>query len=416
MEPKDPPELPSLETFDETLVHRARNDLVFRTQASAIVTICVVVLAFSYILYGDVPHIALVVWASLTMSSYALRYVIYRNYHASTDEQKSLGHWQTLFTFSSALSGFLWGISIFVVFPENSLNHQMLQILLMVILSAATTVTHTAYKWAGVLFSVFCLVPAVIKLFLIDESGYSELAYFLVLFVLIMFSSAKYLSQIANRMFMLGYENEVLIRELKLTNGDLHHKNEQLEETKKDLSAANDSLHRLATTDALTNLTNRRKFEALVQVKWNRCLEQGVPISLVLINVDMFKQYNDFYGQRKGDSCLVLIAEALSQIPELNKQGDCIARYSGDEFAVLLINERKDAAIKTAERIRSDIEYLRISRAEMPHELSTWITVSVGVSTEENFDNGSYDNLLERVDGALIQAKRNGRNQIARSA
>lgn len=399
--------------IDESRIHRAKNDLIFRTQGTAILTICIVVVAFAYIVKKDVSLVPLVLWTSFTVFTYLVRYLIYRSYLRADEISKCSSHWETIFTSSSGLSGFAWGISVFAVFPASSLNHQMLQILLLVIISSATTVTHSAFRWAGVLFTLTCLIPATIKLFMLKADGYSQLGFFLLLFIFVMLSSAKYLSEIANRMFMLSYENNSLIAELQETNGTLQDKNQQLEETKRDLSAANDNLQKLATTDALTNLTNRRKFEALVQVKWQRCVEAKTPISLLLINIDMFKQYNDFYGQRKGDTCMVMISEMLSQMPEINRKSDCLARYSGDEFAVLLVDADAEYAGRVAEKIRADVEYLRISRAEMPHELSTWVTVSIGAATELNYTESSHDDLLTAVDKALYQAKRKGRNQVS---
>jgi diguanylate cyclase (GGDEF)-like protein len=400
------------ENIDEALIHRARNDLIFRTQGTAIFTICVVVLAFAYIIREDVASVPLSIWTFVCILTYLLRYLIYRSYIRAEDTAKSSSHWQTIFSSATGISGLCWGMSMFVTFPEDSINHQLLQILLLVIISAATTVTHSAYRWAGIAFSIASLLPAAIKLFMLQEDGYSQLGFFLLLFIFVMFSSAKYLNEIANRMFMLSYENSSLIQELKTTNSTLKDKNLQLEETKQELSAANDSLQKLATTDALTNLTNRRKFEALVQVKWQRCVESSTPISLMLVNIDMFKQYNDFYGQRKGDSCMVMLSDLLSSMPEVNRKGDCLARYSGDEFAVLLVDADANYAKSIAEKIRRDVELLRISRAEMPHELSPWVTVSIGVATEAEFSECSYDELLTKVDRALFEAKRRGRNTV----
>ena len=398
--------------LDKELIQRARNDLIFRTQGSAITVICMVIVCVAFLIRHDVNVVALPIWALATVATYLVRYLIYRRYQLAPEEDKQSESWQNAFTVSSAVSGIAWGLSVFVVFPESSLNHQMLLLLVMVFLSAATTVTHSAFRWAGISFTLFCLAPAVIKLLMLNQKGYSELGIFLFLFIVVMLASAKSLSEIANRMFMLSYENNVLISNLKDANAELVSKNDLLEETKKELSTANDSLQKLATTDALTNLTNRRKFEALVQVKWRRSMEKKTPISLLLANIDMFKQYNDFYGQRKGDTCMVQLSDLLQHTPELNRQGSCLARYSGDEFAVLLLDADAPYALRVAEKLRRDVEALRISRAEMPHELSPWVTVSVGVATESVFNDNSYEDLLQRTDRALHQAKRKGRNCV----
>ncbi len=398
--------------IDDPVITKSRNDLVFSSQGAALLVICAAILVFAYFISDIVNLPALGIWTSVAIASYFIRYLLCRYYLKASDERKSSNSWSRLFTLSSGFTGLIWGIGAFVVFPEDSINYQMLMILLMVILSAASTVTHSAFRWASVSFTLACLVPLAVRLFLIEQSGYTEIGFFLLLFIFVMLSSGAFLWRMSNRMFTLTHENAKLVADLQRSNGKLLLKNEQLSQAKQELSNANDTLQKLATTDGLTNLTNRRKFEALTQVKWLRSEEEKTPLSLLLVNIDMFKQYNDFYGQRRGDSCLVQISDYLSQLPEINRNGDCVARYGGDEFAILLMNSDIFYARQVAERLRSEVEMLRISRAEMPHESSPWVSVSIGVACETEFGNKTFNDLFEQADQSLARAKREGRNRV----
>ena len=401
-----------LQSVDEALVRKARNDLVYSGQGSAIAIICAVILFYAWSIREDVYWVSLVAWTTVCLASYLYRLALYRSYNRASDDIKSRPYWELSFTLASAVSGIVWGASAFLIFPEHTPNYQMLMILLMVILCAATTVTHVAYRWASLAFTTTCLIPLMAKMFLLGGAGFNQLGLFLLFYWFVLASSAKLLVGISNRMFELNRENNRLIVDLKYSNSELKNKNVLLEKAKVELGVANDRLQKVATTDALTNLTNRRKFEALLKVKWRRCSDSKTPISLLLVNIDMFRSFNDFYGQRKGDACLAQIAELLSRIPEINRSSDSVARYSGDEFAILLVDADYAYASHVAEMLRSEIERLRIPRSEIPGEPMSWLSVSIGVNTEHEYVDSSSEEIIANADKSLQRAKRSGRNSI----
>lgn len=179
------------------------------------------------------------------------------------------------------------------------------------------------------------------------------------------------------------------------------------------LASANAELSRLASTDGLTHLANRRRFDEALGQEWRRAAREETPLALLLLDVDRFKRFNDEYGHQAGDACLRAIAAAIGRPP--CRPGDLIARYGGEEFAVLLPGTDAAGAAEVAERVRSAVEALCRPHAGNA-ECGGIVTVSIGVgSVRPSLDAGAAgtDALLVAADLALYAAKRDGRNRVA---
>lgn len=164
----------------------------------------------------------------------------------------------------------------------------------------------------------------------------------------------------------------------------------------------------LSCQDSLTGVANRRQFDRVIEIEWLRCLREKSPLSLIILDIDHFKNYNDAYGHLAGDICLKKITTALVEI--IRRPSDLIARYGGEEFAIILPNTDETGAVKLAERLRAEIEKLNI-----PHKHSNVdrkVTISLGVSTVIPQLNSDVDNLIIKADQALYKAKEKGRNQV----
>jgi diguanylate cyclase (GGDEF)-like protein len=159
-------------------------------------------------------------------------------------------------------------------------------------------------------------------------------------------------------------------------------------------------------TDKLTGLANRRYFDEVLEVEWRRARRNATPITLILIDIDHFKPYNDFYGHLAGDECLQTIATTLSDV--VSRPADLVARYGGEEFVIILPNS-DSSAIAVAERCRAEVEELHI-----PHKLSPQgqsVTVSVGMSTHIPPIRSKPKDIIVAADRALYKAKEGGRNR-----
>jgi diguanylate cyclase (GGDEF)-like protein len=172
------------------------------------------------------------------------------------------------------------------------------------------------------------------------------------------------------------------------------------------LQAANQELARLAITDDLTQIANRRYFDECLVKEWNRLLRDQAPLSLVFCDVDDFKAYNDLYGHQAGDQCLYLVAQALATTAR--RSLDIVARYGGEEFALILPYTNAEGARQVVENIRTRLQGLGITHRAS--RVSSIVTASFGVSTVIPTSELSPISLLEAADQALYQAKENGRN------
>ena len=175
-----------------------------------------------------------------------------------------------------------------------------------------------------------------------------------------------------------------------------------------ELIAANERMVNLSHVDSLTGVSNRRNFDRVLADEWKRAERQQQPITLMMIDVDHFKQFNDMHGHVAGDHCLKVVAETLKL--QLKRPGDLLSRYGGEEFAVILPNTDERWNI-VAESCRKATENLALD--VKPGNPAVHVTISIGAAyTVPRFDE-SPRGLLERADRALYKAKENGRNQVA---
>ncbi|MDZ8183863.1 MAG: PleD family two-component system response regulator [Nostoc sp. ChiSLP02] len=177
------------------------------------------------------------------------------------------------------------------------------------------------------------------------------------------------------------------------------------------LEAVNLELQRLVTIDGLTEVANRRGFEEYLSQEWQRMKRDQRPLSLILCDVDFFKLYNDTYGHRAGDRCLIEIAQAIKDI--VKRPGDLVARYGGEEFAIILPNTDTKGATHVAEKICDAVRTLAI-----PHrnsQVSPYVTISAGFTTEIPQLNSDIEEIIAAADRALYQAKTAGRDRFVQN-
>ena len=174
-----------------------------------------------------------------------------------------------------------------------------------------------------------------------------------------------------------------------------------------ELMKANAALQALAVTDAMTHLANRRQFDKVLSDEWRRGLREHAPLSLLLLDADWFKSYNDTYGHPRGDSCLKQIAEATQDV--VSRPGDLVARIGGEEFAVILPNTPEEGAREVADQICAAVRHRNLPHNTNPLGI---VTISIGCATVVPRLGQHATVLMQRADEALYAAKNAGRNKV----
>ncbi|MDO9093197.1 MAG: diguanylate cyclase [Rubrivivax sp.] len=173
------------------------------------------------------------------------------------------------------------------------------------------------------------------------------------------------------------------------------------------LKAQADMLRQWVYVDGLTGVRNRRGFDEQLASEWGRAVREGSPLSVVMLDVDFFKRYNDHYGHQAGDACLRSVATFLRQA--VKRPGDLVARYGGEEFACLLPGTPLAGAMTFAQQLGAGVEALGLAHADSP--VGPAVTVSLGVCATSGNEPGSAEALLHAADGQLYRAKEAGRNR-----
>lgn len=179
----------------------------------------------------------------------------------------------------------------------------------------------------------------------------------------------------------------------------------------RELREARNKAEELSSTDALTKIANRRQFDERLEDEFSRALRLSKPVSVILMDVDLFKQYNDLYGHSAGDDCLAVIGSVLKRFAR--RPGDLAARYGGEEFTILLANTDARTAATIAEEVRVAVEATAIVHADS--DVAPVITASFGVATVVPSAEHTPRTLVEAADKALYRAKNGGRNRVESS-
>ena len=270
-------------------------------------------------------------------------------------------------------------------------------------------------RWYGLLWLVASCLSAIGFLYLkwtgfeLPPNTFSETAWNVYLLIAISagFISVTLLIYVMEAMkFSAFYDLDRVIHELEDEKRAYEKVSTQLSTALQELHHANEALQEANTKDGLTNIKNRKYFEDKYVNEFKRCQREAVPLSIIMIDIDHFKDLNDQWGHAMGDQCLVAVATTIQAI--VQRPTDAVARYGGEEFSIILANTPLEGAIHVAEKIR-------IAVAELVFQVddSTINTsVSIGVASEVPQGFEVRRNIIEDADKYLYQAKETGRNKV----
>ncbi len=192
----------------------------------------------------------------------------------------------------------------------------------------------------------------------------------------------------------------------------VYERTKDLKEARDNLEFANRRLEILATTDGLTELSNRRSLNDHLDKEWRRCSRDKKNLAVIMIDIDFFKNYNDEYGHQAGDECLKRVSLFLRGASIASRPGDMIARYGGEEFCIILSDISLTETTKIAKKIKQLINKEKIEHKATKVQRKKVLTLSLGVAIETEFESHTPGMLVNRADQALYTAKSLGRNQV----
>lgn len=344
----------------------------------------------AFFLWSPARELFLSAWAGAMFVLTALRVIgslAYRRFDGLSPIA-----WIWAMTAMVSASGAIWGIGIFGM-TRFCTDSELLVVFSVGLGAVMITVTNVAFWPAMNGFQLCILGVSAAGLATSGRPGHALLAFGAVLMIVICVVAGRRLSAKVVEAMRLAAANERLVRELSDQHAALH--------------AANARLAELSRVDGLTGLANRRWFAEVLETEWMRAQRDDLPLSLVALDIDQFKAYNDRYGHAAGDRCLKAVALAMSASARVGV--DLAARPGGEEFALILAGADAVEALAVAERLRRAVAAVTGSPSA---GLPMAATASLGVATAWPGRGGSPATLADDADRALYRAKEHGRDRV----
>ena len=350
--------------------------------------------SFVALVFGELmPGRFVFAWWCIISVFFLTQYLLYVVFSRQRAEQINFQFWYKAILISAAIGGLCWGLGLTHMLDNLDAQYHIFLIILLISLAAAG-ITFAVRTPVYYLFQVCVLLPVILWLVSSTEMTHVILAVFLIIFMVAMWLFAFQVGRSLANSFRLQLENQSLANSLKQSNSRLQVLNEELTQ--------------LSATDSLTQVANRRYFDNRYASEFSRASRENTALSIIMIDVDFFKIYNDELGHVAGDECLKQVALCIRN--SLKRPTDLVARYGGEEFVVLLPSTAIDGALQLADEIRAEVEGLKIVHPKS--KSSKYVTISLGVTGGYPDKSISKDLLIKRADEALYNAKASGRNKL----
>jgi len=336
----------------------------------------VLFVSLAYVFRGQLSNFSLSSWLMILLLITGLRLCLTYNFNHSENVSSRLKYWFSWHIFGVLISALIWGGFILLLAITADPTYLSLLMICAAGLCASAAGDYSFSFYSFVVFAVPLLTPTGIFLVSAGDTGVHISGYFVLFFLIIMILLSWRLNITTTKSLKTQFENQ----ELRI----------------------------ISTKDGLTEINNRRRFDEALHDEWYRASRLSKPISLIICDIDKFKEYNDTYGHLEGDKCLIRIAQLIQEYTR--RSGDLAARFGGEEFALILPDTKNEHAKDIAELIR-----LAIADLDIEHSASSvakYTTASFGVYTTVPDKNGTPKSLIEYADKALYQAKEQGRNKV----
>ncbi|NVK39997.1 MAG: diguanylate cyclase [Oceanospirillaceae bacterium] len=369
------------------------------------------------------------VWLLASLALVIARLAIYLTLERQRNRSQSLDelHWQRLYFSSVIVAAVSWaaiGLFVELTLPFDESAFIYVCLAGMVAGSVASTASVSPRLYLS--FSAITLLPLSFVLLVSLQAQKVAMGLICIAFFIFTQRSTFRIYQVFEGFMSSNLVNEQLLRELRQEQRRVLKLNDQLREdlvkrinTEKQLrtekqraEALAEKLYELSSIDGLTEIPNRRYFDELLAEEWSRALRSGTVLSLIICDIDYFKDFNDQYGHLVGDECLKAVARELDL--HARRAGDSVARFGGEEFAVLLPGTQLDAALRLADEMRESVKALGI--LHRGSKVSDLVTISMGVASMVPSLDARPQQLLKEADEALYRAKHEGRDRVVSAA
>ncbi len=281
--------------------------------------------------------------------------------------------WFRLYCTGTEVSALVWASTALFLFPADSPGVQLYLVAVLAGLVHGAGHNQAPFRRVHYLYAVTVMGPIILRFVSMGTIYHWTLALALIFLIAAVLVSTRTMRRILGDSLELRYE-----------------------------------MSQMALIDSLTSVANRRHFDMFIYQEWRKAQREGVPIAMLMVDVDHFKLYNDVYGHQKGDQCLVDVARAIEGV--IHRPSDLVARYGGEEFGVILANTPLAGARSVAEQMRQAVEALGIEHHKS--QVAPFVTVSIGVAVMCPGRDGHLNALVSAADEALYRAKEYGRNRV----
>ena len=367
---------------------RAEQVRLLYQQGSMLQFMGISIAVIATILFWDVAnHAHLLAWMGAVVFVMSARLLFIMRFRRIAEKAFDARQWEALYTVSAFASGIAWGVLALFYDQGWPIFYQALLFIIFTGLIGASFNTNGSVFMAFPAFYVPIIAFMTVAMLTQSEGSHAGLAVLFLFYAIIMHaSSVRFYNRLTHSL------------QLQRDNAQLTAR----------LAQSNEHLIRLAEIDPLTQVFNRRYMDRFLAAEWKKHHEEERALSVLFIDIDFFKQYNDTYGHRAGDHCLNAVAQTLKR--NIRIERDVVARYGGEEFAVILPHTDTPEAQRIAERIMEDIAALHIEHKSSG--AADALTVSIGIATMVPDAARDESTILDIADRALYNAKRSGRNRM----
>jgi diguanylate cyclase (GGDEF)-like protein len=406
----------------QQLFERKKIEILFDQAKVSILAVQAAVLLFAYFFQGHTQQNFLVAWTILFSLINVARYLYIFAFFKTGHNEQNCQRWFNRFLVGLFASGVMWSTMAMVAIPTDEINYTSFLILVIAGLLGGAVSTYAVSRIAYGMYAVSSTIPLVLILAIQSEPALRAFGLIVAIYFMFLYASMLRLNKMVENGVLLHFENLDLLYQLEREKHNVEEINQSLEadiesrkilerkllDEKNEVEVKVDELSKMSLEDGLTQIMNRRGFNEFLEQEWQIATKYQNSISLIMLDIDFFKGYNDHYGHPAGDDVLYTVAQAC--YGSLRSGLDLIARYGGEEFIVILPKSEQKQACLVAEKLRAKIESLA-----MPHKKSKAakvVTASFGVATVVPKREMEATSLVEQVDQALYSAKTTGRNRV----